>query len=98
MDPPIGRGDPNTSATGGDIIRTPGSGGYFSGSAGTTHGESGRTIGDEGRRYTVLAKGGEKVKVSRTKTVGQTGDCDKDEIYRWSYPEGTYMDNGGNNY
>ena len=97
MAPPSGRGDPNTSATGGDIIRTPGSGGYFSGSAGTTHGEIGRIIGDEGRRYKLLTKGGDKIKLSRTETVGQTSDCDEDEISRWSYPEGTDMNNGGDN-
>ena len=94
---PGGRGYPNTSATGGNHRRTPGSGVDCSGSAGTTHGADGSTIGGEGRTSKGLAKGVDKGKGTRTKTVVQNGECDEAGIPRGAHPDGTDTENDGTN-
>ena len=56
-----------------------------------------RTIRDEGRTYKGLAKICNKVKVTITKLVGQTGGCDKSGVSRGAHPDGTTMENYGAN-
>ena len=95
--PPGGRGNPSTSATGGYFGRTPRMGVAFSGSAGNTHVARRRNIWYEGRTYKGLDNGGDKKKVPRTETVGQTDQCDKPGVSRGAHRNGTDMNDDGAN-
>ena len=70
--PSGGRGNLNTSTTGNYCRRTLGRRGDCSGSAETKDGTVGRSIRHSGRTFEGVAKGGDKVKIPRHGTLGQT--------------------------
>ena len=74
------------------IADGPSKGEDYSDSARNMHGEGGRSIRDEGREFEGWAKGGDKGKGPRNKTVGKTGECDKAGIPKRVHPGGTGMD------
>ena len=94
----MGAAIPETSATDRDCRQNTRRGGDRSGSSATRHRADGRIIGDEGRRLRGLKKGGNKGKGPRNKTVGQTGECDKDGVLRGAHTNSTDMDNNDANY
>ena len=55
------------------------------------------TIGNEGRTIEGMAKGGDKGKGPRNKTVGKTGECDKAGVLRGAHPVSNDMDENGAN-
>ena len=61
------------------------------------HGMASRTMEYEGRTPIGLAKVGDKGKVTVIKTVRQNGECNRDGILRGAHPNGTNMDDNGDN-
>ena len=49
-------------------------------------------------RRSVRDEVGDTVKVPIHKMLGQTGECDKYGVLRGTHPDGTGMDNNGDNY
>ena len=92
-----GRGNPDTSSTSEYHGKYPGRGGDCSGIAETTNWVGVRNIRDEGRKPEGMVKGGNMRKVSRHKTVGKTGKCDKAVILKGVHPDSTGMDEDGVN-